>query len=317
MMEILPTFQILDGFDQALGYSDGAVEERLLALFSGADEQAIAREVERILQNNPTWPERAHLSPQRQALLDWYPFRQDAALLELGAGCGALTGLLCDRVARVDAVDLSVRRAQIVLRRHRGRRNLRVLVGDLASLAARRPSYDYVVAVGVLEYAGRYVQPQTAQTPAAPYQQFLRDVHALLARGGTLLLAIENQLGAKYLAGGAEDHYGQPLVGVEDYPVDAGIRTFGKAELHHLIDQAGLQVVRFYYPLPDYKLPTAIYSDDLPPGSIDHISLLYPSVDFAYPRGDHFDEGRFMHAAARNGLATTFANAFLVECQRR
>ncbi|SRR6266508_1563306 len=315
MLEFLPSFQMLDQFGGTLGYSDGDVEERLLALFSDADEQEIAQEIERILQNNPSWPERVHLSPQRQHLLDWYPFRQNTALLELGAGCGALTGLLCDRVTRVDAVDLSVRRAQIVLRRHRSRRNLRVLVGDLASLAAQCPSYDYVVAVGVLEYAGRYVQPQADRSPMAPYQQFLRDIHAILAPGGTLLLAIENQLGAKYLAGGAEDHYGQPLVGVEDYIADTGIRTFGKNELQRLIAQAGLQVVRFYYPVPDYKLPTAVYSDDLPPGSIDHISLLYPSVDFAYPHGDYFDEGRFMHAVARNGLATMFANAFLVECQ--
>src|SRR6266542_1672669 len=246
MLEFLPSFQMLDQFGGTLGYSDGDVEERLLALFSDADEQEIAQEIERILQNNPSWPERVHLSPQRQHLLDWYPFRQNTA---------------------------------------------------------------------VLEYAGRYVQPQADRSPMAPYQQFLRDIHAILAPGGTLLLAIENQLGAKYLAGGAEDHYGQPLVGVEDYIADAGIRTFGKNELQRLIAQAGLQVVRFYYPVPDYKLPTAVYSDDLPPGSIDHISLLYPSVDFAYPHGDYFDEGRFMHAVARNGLATMFANAFLVECQ--
>jgi SAM-dependent methyltransferase len=316
MLELLSGTPMFDQFGGTLGYSDGDVEERLLALFSNADEQAIAREIDEILENNPSWPERAHLSPQRRLLLDWYPFRAEATLLELGAGCGALTGLLCDRVSRVDAVDLSVRRAQIILRRHRGRHNLRVLVGDLASLVARGSIYEYVVAIGVLEYAGRYVQLPSDQSPIAPYQQFLRDIHAVLAPGGTLLLAIENQLGAKYLAGGAEDHYGQPLVGVEDYVADTGIRTFGKVELQRLIEQAGLQVVRFYYPVPDYKLPTAVYSDDLPPGNIDHISLLYPSIDFAYPHGAYFDEGRFMHAAARNGLATMFANAFLVECQR-
>src|SRR5262245_27342115 len=208
MLEFLPSSQMLDQFGGTLGYSDGDVEERLLALFSNPDEQAIAEGIEHILQNNPSWPERAHLSPQRQHLLDWYPFRQDATLLELGAGCGALTGLLCDRVERVDALDLSVRRAQIVLRRHRGPPNLRVLVGDLATLAAQQPGYEYVVAVGVLEYAGRYVRPQAGLSPTAPYQQFLHDLHTVLVPGGTLLLAIENQFGAKYLAGTAEDHYG-------------------------------------------------------------------------------------------------------------
>ena len=317
MIDRLPPFEVLEGFDEALIYSDGAVEDRLLALFSQADEGAIALEIQRILRDHPSWPEQVHLAPQRWHLLDWYPFRGTATLLELGAGCGALTGLFCERVAHVDALELSARRARIVQLRHRIRSNLRVLVGDLAHLAARGVRYDYVVAVGVLEYAGRYGRPPALpSSPQAPYRQLLHDVWSVLAPGGTLLLAIENQLGVRYLSGCAEDHYGRPLVGIEDYIEDTGVRTFGKVELQRLIEQAGMSVERFYYPVPDYKLPTAIYSDDLPPGSIEHIALLYPGAYGSYPQGPYFDEGRFMHIAARNELATLFANAFLVECCR-
>lgn len=316
MLELFPSPQVIDGFDAAMEYSDGESEERLLALFSQGDEQTLSQQVQRMLRSDLPWSELVHLSPQRHHLLDWYPFRSDSLLLELGAGCGALTGLLCDRVAQVEAVDLSMRRAQILLRRHRNRANLRVLVGDLASLCARQPQYDYVTAIGVFEYAGRYVHTDRDDQPFAAYLQFLRDIYTILAPGGTLLLAIENQLGAKYLAGGAEDHYVEPLVGVEDYRDDAGIRTFGKVELQRLIEQAGLHVVQMYYPVPDYKMPTTIYSDALPPGSTEHISLLYPTPDPSHPHGYYFDEGRFMHMAARNELATVFANSFLVECQR-
>lgn len=317
MVELLPSPQVVEGFAATTEYDDGPTEEQLLALFAEGDEAAVRDTIDRLLRQDAPWALQVHLAPQRLHLLDWYPFRQDATLLELGAGCGALTGLLCDKVARVDAVDLSMRRAQILLRRHRSRANLRVLVGDLHSMAVRGGSYDYVTAIGVLEYAGRYVTPvQHSDDPFAPYAQFLADMRSLLAPGGTILVAIENQFGAKYLAGGAEDHYGNPLVGVEDYIDDAGIRTFGKGDLARLIEQAGLHITRWYYPFPDYKLPTSVYSDDMPPGSTEPIGLLYPTPDFAHPHGAYFDEGRFMYAAARNGLGTALANSFLVECQQ-
>jgi SAM-dependent methyltransferase len=316
MMELLKSPQLLDGFDESAEYNDGPTEEQLLELFAQGGERDVEAQIQEILENNPAWALRVHLDPQRLHLLDWYNFRKDASLLELGAGCGALTGLFCQKLRHVDTVDLSMRRSQILLRRHRHYDNLRVFVGDLHSLARRGGSYDYITVIGVLEYAGRYVAANSQSDERFdPYIQFLRDVRSLLAPGGTLLLALENQLGSKYLSGGAEDHYGQPLVGVEDYIDDQGIRTFGKAELTRLIEQAGLHAAHWYYPLPDYKLPTTVYSDDMPPGSTEHISLLYPTPDYSYPHELYFDEGRFMHVAARNGLGTVLTNSFLVECQ--
>ena len=99
----------------------------------------------------------------------------------------------------------------------------------------------------------------------------LAQARRLLAHNGVLLLAIENQLGLKYVSGYYEDHYGKPLVGIEDYLADRGVRTFGRGELSELLHAAGLAAMHWYYPFPDYKLPTSIYSDEQPPGSIDQI----------------------------------------------
>lgn len=303
---------ILPNYQDADSYSDG-VEDRLLAIFSDPDPIAVERAVAGIIAGTPSWPERAHLSPQRHHLLDWYPFDRDARLLEVGAGCGAMTGLFARRVAHVVALDASAKRATILAHRHRRLANVQVLVGDLAGLAAQQPTYDYIVLIGVLEYAGRYVTDGGGGRD--PYARMLAQARHMLARDGVLLLAIENQLGLKYLAGYYEDHYGKPLVGIEDYLADRGVRTFGRGELSELLHMAGLSVIRWYYPFPDYKLPTSIYSDEQPPGSIDHFGVMYPTVDYAGGGEHYFAESRFARVLRRNDLTHMFANSFLVACK--
>ena len=44
-----------------------------------------------------SWVEEYHLSPIRHNLLKWYPFGPRDTVLEVGAGCGALTGILCQK----------------------------------------------------------------------------------------------------------------------------------------------------------------------------------------------------------------------------
>ena len=295
-------------------FEDG-VENRLLEIFQGPDAAAIEMTVGQVLRDNPSWPERFHLSPQRRHLLDWFPFSADADLLEVGAGCGALTGLLAERVAHVDALEPNPARAEVIAHRHRDRSNVSVLVGDLASAVPLGRRYGYVALVGVLEYAGRFLRTEGTLHGGSPYVRLLDQARALVSDGGYLLLAIENQLGLKYFAGTAEDHYGIPLVGIEDYLWDAGIRTFGRSELGGMLERARFDIHTWYYPFPDYKLPTAIYSDAQPPGSIEHPATMYPSTDYSNPNHQYFSESRLARILLRNNLSGEFANSFLVVCR--
>ena len=43
-------------------------------------------------------------SSVRWNILNWYPFKKDADVLEVGAGMGALTGLLCEKAKSVVSV---------------------------------------------------------------------------------------------------------------------------------------------------------------------------------------------------------------------
>ena len=47
------------------------------------------------------------LSGQRESLVDWYPFRPEGTLLQVGSDYGALTGVYARKVSRVDVLDES------------------------------------------------------------------------------------------------------------------------------------------------------------------------------------------------------------------
>jgi 2-polyprenyl-3-methyl-5-hydroxy-6-metoxy-1,4-benzoquinol methylase len=96
-------------------YSDSS-EEFLLSFFDKPQSQK-QKEICNILNNNPPWPILYHLHPQREFILSWYPFKKDASLLEVGAGCGSITGMLCDKVNEVIANELTKERAEVIKKR--------------------------------------------------------------------------------------------------------------------------------------------------------------------------------------------------------
>ncbi len=277
-------------------YSDGEVEDRLLSLCESG------RPLSEILQENEDWPILYHLSDVRENVLEWYDFDPQASLLEIGAGCGAVTGLFCRRVKRVVCNDLSKRRSTINAVRNGGHGNLEIFVGNFEDLVLEE-RFDYVTLIGVLEYAGYYI------SQGEPYSAMLNRVRQFLKPGGKLIVAIENQFGLKYWAGAAEDHTGRFFDGIGDYAGVKGVRTFSKPEITRLLCEAGFGTNEFYYPMPDYKLPTAVYSDAFLPkkGMFSDITVSYDRDRYVM-----FDEAATYEKLAADGQFPYFANSFLI-----
>ncbi len=139
----------------------------------------------------------------------------------------------------------------------------------------------------------------------------------MLAPGGRLVLAIENQLGLKYLAGVPEDHLGQPMSGVEDRYDAKGVRTYGRRQLSQLLRAAGFQGCRLMVPLPDYKMPVTILTEagaSADPDEFDAGTLASQAVKRDPQLTDTtFNLQRVWPVVARNGLAIDLANSFLLE----
>jgi SAM-dependent methyltransferase len=287
-------------------YSDQA-EDSLLRLFSQANSE---EERLKILTSKPSWPMYYHLSLYRSNLFSWYQFERGATLLEVGAGPGAITEELVRHNVHVTALELTLKRSTINAHRNKHAENLEIVVDNLQNYKTKK-KFDYVVCVGVLEYAGRFITSDT------PYESLMKLMYDNLKPGGTLLLAIENRFGLKYWAGATEDHLHQYFAGQNGYPDPKGVQTFGRQELVNLFETTGFKNPYFFYPFPDYKNPLFIYSDDFHPGHGAEFPVRFlptPSPD--YHREHFFSEQSAMRYIQKNGLFPHFSNSFLVEARK-
>lgn len=275
-------------------YSDGDVENELLAIAkSGVRPEE---------QGDVAFPVLYHFARARENILSWYPFAPGASCLEIGSGCGAITGLLCRRMERVISNELSKRRAEINYERHKGYDNLEIWVGNLNDMDFGG-QFDYVILNGVFEYAESF-------TPGNdPYGTFLKNVRRFLKPDGVILVAIENRLGLKYFAGAPEDHTDGYFDGIKGYEESSGARTFSRGEWEALMARCGLAHYKFYYPYPDYKFPQEIFTD----ASLREQKYGRPTWNFTKYRMELFGETKMAATLTEEGVMDRFANSFLIE----
>ncbi len=296
-----------------IAYSDGdAVEERLGGIIAKAsDLSVLSTELEGRVTD---WPSLYHLSSTRANILR--PFGElleGSEVLEIGAGCGALTRFLGECGARVLALEGSPRRAAIGRSRTRDLANVTV-VADRFDQFDFPGQFDVITLVGVLEYAPLFTP---GDDPAA---RMLSQVRELLRPGGRLIVAIENQLGLKYFAGCAEDHLNVPMYGIEGRYDDGEPRTFGRRELDALLRRAGFVGMEFLAPFPDYKLPVSIVTEQgFACESFDAGALAWQSArrDPLLPQHLVFAPELAWQVIAANGLGIDLANSFLVLAHTR
>lgn len=281
-------------------YSDGAIEDRLLEIAENYREE----ELNGVIAAEKDWAVLYHMSHVRRNIIDWLPMKKTDRVLEIGAGCGAITGALTKKAGQVTSVDLSRKRSLVNANRHRDCENLKILVGNFQDIEKNlTETYDLITLIGVFEYAQGYIG--TAQ----PYTEFLRQIAGHLAPDGRLVIAIENRLGLKYWAGCREDHTGNYFEGLENYPEPCGVRTFVRPELEKIFSEVGFTKWQFYYPYPDYKLPMTIYSDEYLP----HKGELNTNIwNFDRERMVLFDEEKVFDSLIESGLFPLYANSYLV-----
>lgn len=126
-------------------YSDGDIEDELLLA-------AKKGKLQELLKADSRWPVFYHITPNRENLLDWLPENKNARALEIGSGCGGVTGILAEKFGALETVEISERRAKIAAYRHNERNNITIHVGNLNDMEFEN-KFDVITLIGVLEYA--------------------------------------------------------------------------------------------------------------------------------------------------------------------
>jgi SAM-dependent methyltransferase len=293
-----------------LSYADGA-EQRLLELLRATDDRSSRSD--ELAAHIVDWPSRYHLSRLRSNLFRPLTISPGMRVLEIGCGTGVNLRYLAECGAEVVGVEGSPSRAQCARERCRGLDGVTVLAGDVFSIPDLG-EFDLVLLIGVLEYSA--ADSGGGRGPVA----LLELAESFLKPDGSLVLAIENQLGLKYLLGYREDHHALPWVGLDDYRTTDGARTWSRLVLSQMLSAAGLGCQRWMYPFPDYKLPTFVASDELFASDegreLLRRFLLQPVIDHSGQPALVADPGAVFGVALDAGVGRDVSNSFLIVASR-
>lgn len=292
---------------QGIAYSDGDHAENHLAQIvrNASDISVLSVELSKHCHD---WATLYHLSSARGNILRPFEAHLKGRVLEIGAGCGAISRFLGECGGDVLSLEGSPRRAAIAASRTRDLDNVTVLSERFDDFKTEE-RFDAITLIGVLEYASMF------SSDPDPAYAMLKRIRALLKPNGRLFIAIENQLGLKYFAGAPEDHVGITMYGIEGRYTSGQPQTYGRKELADLIARAGYKRSEFLSPSPDYKIPNSIFTErGITVKDFDSGSLNVQNVkkDPQLPLNTLFNLEQAWPVVVDNHLGLELANSFLI-----
>lgn len=246
---------------------------------------------------NADWDTFYELSPVRESLYNWYPFKKDSSILLVSDGYGALAGILAADSKELTVLEGEQNRGESIRHRYLGMENISVLIGGVEQLTEYQ-YYDYIVI-------------EKAAALREELRSLLADFCPFLKEQGRMLIPCENRLGMKYLCGVPDSVSQTPFGGLNHMPGEE--RLVKSSILQELDDCRQIKGYCLYYPAPDHNLPQAVYSDAyLPKKSIrDRVIPYYTEKEQG---GLVYLENQISDDLIANGLFQALSNSILVEC---
>lgn len=233
------------------------------------------------------------LAESRAHVIQWISLPENAAVLELGAGCGTLTSVLLKKGAHVTCQEENTSYAKLNAIRHKDSSMLEIFSMPFETCEpVLGQKYDCIIAIGVLAYAG---------------PDLFRRLRLHLKPQGMFVVAVDNQFGLKYWAGCKEEHTHSYFTGLENQ-AGLGVHMYTKRSLERQFAEAGFTQPEFYYPYPDFRFARDIYSDRYLPRKGD---LTYNIANYADDRLVLFDEEKVYDSIIEDGQFPLFSNAYL------
>ena len=142
------------------------------------------------------------------------------------------------------------------------------------------------------------------------YQQFFERIKKHLNPGGHVILAVDNRYGLTYFAGSKERLTGRYFEGLEGYGNSEGVSTFSKDSILTMVKEAGFTSVKTYYPYPNYRYMTAMYSEEHLPSVGELNNNL---CNFEEERMVLFNETAVFDGFIKEGKFQEFSNSYLFD----
>ena len=216
-------------------------------------------------------------------ILNWYPFQNTDMVLEIGES--GITNMLMNHCGKV----ISVKK-------------------DLKNISIDE-KFDYIIMIGVIgnikEIFGERIVLKDLIVFLEPH----------LKENGKFLIAVDNKFGLSQFSGKPDNILNARFKSLIGYSNEKEtIETFTKKEIESQLGSIGYNM-NFYYPLPDYKIPNVIFSEDSLP-SYTTINKYMPYDEKA--SGTIFNEIDVFREILKDNpeMFTFFANSFLIEASK-
>lgn len=229
------------------------------------------------------WLEQIVLSPSRSLFLELLPLSGSDVVLDIGSGWGQLTRELARRAKAVVSVEPNPERLTIneQICAQEQISNICFFQSSDCTAFLKDESFDFILLCGVYEWLAQ----EQSGDPRSVQQQLLHRFQKLLKPGGTVIIAIENRVGLKYLLGENDDHSSVRHVSYLPYAEAKAMFetetlrelrafTYSQKEYQQQLTANGFENVKFFAAFPDYKIPQCIVPADSPEVLRDLISRL-------------------------------------------
>ena len=202
------------------------------------------------------FPSMYHLGAVRANIIRPFESVIKGDVLEIGAGCGALSRYLGEQGANVLAIESDFGRAKIARARTHDLTNVNILVEHFDQFQCDF-LFDVICVISDQESADLFV---TTDSVSPPHN--LTKIRSLLKPNGIFILAIDNPLGLKYFAGAQHACIGKDIfeTDIRDNDVNS-YTTRGLAASRKCLAIAGFSELNVLSPFPDHRLPVSILTE--------------------------------------------------------
>lgn len=224
------------------------------------------------------------LSMLRKNIINWYPIEKESNVLEINANFGELTEELCEKANKVISIEKSLKKVKAIEKRLEKTANLEVIVGKLKNIELQE-KFDYIL-INSLEEQELLIED---------YLQFAKKY---LKNDGTILFTTDNEFGLKTYHINCKETKDKKCI--------------SRNRIEEVLRKFDMKNYKFYYPLPDYKMPNVIFTDKHMPSSESILRdfTLYDENDILV-----FSEREKYKKILKEdkNLFKVFANSYLVE----
>lgn len=237
-----------------------------------------AREIEEVLKETEI----------KSNIIKWYPFQEEAEILEIGTENPVITDYLNTIAKEVTTIAPPIETRKVTDKK-----------------------FDYIIVIGQIEKAMQWF-PNSLN----PELELLTFISGLLKEDGKILMATDNKFGMQYWNGRKD------LEGTLNYEnlvqerTQNGFKLSSESTLKKLLEEADYHHYKFYYALPDYKMTNLIYASDYP------ITKEDISRNFQYYEPDeiiNFKENEVYEQLWEENqeVFDFFINSFFIEIQKQ